>query len=404
MVRPYWKLFGRVQLVLAALSLSLILCEPAARRYGDRLQIALPLIAGACALADGRAGELMLRFVGVFTVAHGTKRLLGDSTLNTRPSGGTHGFPSAHTAAAAFGASSLLHDCLPSHPVARAVVVIAAGFVGASRIQAQAHDIWQVLAGAVLGWLGDRLLRRDSVARRGVTAGLRRIGRGLRTAPAWLRAAGTHTTVSLRLLVFALMTIIGTSATRAETELALYGGWQGVAVSDITAPSGRKTVNWRGKSLEAPPYYGLRLTRWLASGWGYGLDLNHAKAYADNPARHGYERLEFSDGLNIATLTLWYRWPENRHGIFPYAGVGAGVAVPHVDIRPNGGAHTFGCQMTGPAIQAVAGLRGDLSARWSAFVEIKATWSHHDIALDSGGKLGTDLTTGALNVGLARRF
>jgi len=168
MIRPFWKLLGRVQLVLAALSLSLILCEPAARRYGDRLQIALPVVALACAAADGRAGELLLRFTGVIAVAHGTKQLLGNTALNRRPGGGSDGFPSAHTAAAGFGASALLHDCLPPHPVARAVVVIGAGFVGASRIQAQAHDIWQVLAGAVLGWLGERVLRRDSHARRTV--------------------------------------------------------------------------------------------------------------------------------------------------------------------------------------------------------------------------------------------
>ncbi|SEM59057.1 hypothetical protein SAMN04488103_101566 [Gemmobacter aquatilis] len=184
MLAAIWRGIGRVHLVLAALALCLTVCEPTVRRYGDKLQVALPLVAWACAATDGRGAELLGRFAGVLVVAHGTKAVLGRRPLNRRPTGGGQGFPSAHTTAAAFGASAIVHDCVAGHPVARALVVMAAGFVGGSRIEVRAHDIWQVLAGGLLGWGGDRLLRRDSALRRQIMQGIRalacRLARALR--------------------------------------------------------------------------------------------------------------------------------------------------------------------------------------------------------------------------------
>lgn len=155
----------------------------------------------------------MARFAAVFLASHASKRLLGETGINTRPSGGTHGLPSAHTAAATFGASALVHECLPKVPVVQAAVILA-----------------------------------------------------------------------------------------------------------------------------------------------------------------------------------------------PYAGIGAGVAVPHVDVTPAGGPQTFGLQLAGPALQAVVGQRRDLSPRWSVFGEVKATCSRHDAELEGGGRRKSDLTTGAFNLGLNRHF
>jgi lipid A oxidase len=78
--------------------------------------------------------------------------------------------------------------------------------------------------------------------------------------------------------------------------------------------------------------------------------------------------------------------------------------VPHVDVTPTGGLRTFGYQLTGPAVQAVVGLRRDLSPKWSVFGEIKTTYSRHDAEIDGAGRLKTDLTTGAFNLGLNWRF
>lgn len=190
----------------------------------------------------------------------------------------------------------------------------------------------------------------------------------------------------------------------AEIEISLYGGFQSAPHSTVThSLDGDDFVKWEGRSFEMPPYYGLRATWWRNDKWGIGVELNHAKVYADDPASYGYDRLEFTDGHNIVTLNLWRRW-QNDTRWTPYVGAGLGVAVPHVDVQPTGEAHTFGYQLTGPAIQAVAGVSYELNERWSVFGEYKGTYSQNEADLDSGGTLSTDLITNAINLGVSLRF
>lgn len=162
----------RAQVILAVLALVLLTAPSSALRWGDRFQVALPLLAWACAGNRGEGAEFALRYAVMFTLAHGTKRSLGEIPANTRPDGGRHGFPSAHTSTAVLGASRLAHDCLRGAPLAQAAVIGAAAFTGASRIEGQRHDIWQVMAGALLGYACDRALRRPSPLRARVAAAL----------------------------------------------------------------------------------------------------------------------------------------------------------------------------------------------------------------------------------------
>ncbi len=163
----------RVHVVLAVLVFAVLNGPGNPRQIGDRLQIALPSIAFGCAVLTGSGGEYALRFATMLILAHGSKHALGQAAINIRPDGGDLGFPSAHTSASVLGASSIVHDCVTANPVAKSLVLISAGFVGASRIESDRHDIWQVLAGALLGWACDRALRRDSAARRRVGGWLR---------------------------------------------------------------------------------------------------------------------------------------------------------------------------------------------------------------------------------------
>lgn len=165
----------RLWLVLAVLALTVATAPRDAERIGDRLQVALPMVAWGCAAANGQAGEYALRFVGMWLATHGTKNALGDAPINIRPHGGGNGFPSAHTSASVFGASSLVHDCVTGNPWVQGVVIISAGYVGGSRMEAKAHDVWQVLFGALYGWLFERLLRRPSRMRTAVVAVLLRL-------------------------------------------------------------------------------------------------------------------------------------------------------------------------------------------------------------------------------------
>lgn len=165
----------RMWLVVALLGLTVLAGPRMPERIGDRLQVALPLAGWGCAAVNGQAGEYAVRFVAMWLATHGTKHGLGQAAMNIRPNGGDLGFPSGHTSASVFGASSLVQDCVTGNPVVQGVVILSAAFVGASRIEAEKHTIWQVLAGALYGWVGDRALRRPSRARTAVVRGLVRL-------------------------------------------------------------------------------------------------------------------------------------------------------------------------------------------------------------------------------------
>ena len=141
-------------------------------KLGDRLQIALPVAGLACAFANGEAVSYTLRFIGTNAVVHTFKRGLGDTDINLRPSGGLQGFPSGHTAAAVFGASYLVHECVQRNKVLQGVAIFSGVFVGASRIEAGKHFLFQVMVGALIGWLGERVL----VLFRAIRAAMRRFG------------------------------------------------------------------------------------------------------------------------------------------------------------------------------------------------------------------------------------
>ena len=105
----------------------------------------------------------------------------------------------------------------------------------------------------------------------------------------------------------------------AETELSFYTGIQEAPHSRVEGndPGGLGAFSflsaWKGRSFEAPPYYGFRATWWTRRNpnLGFGLDFSHNKVYADDATlvSNGLTTLEFSDGLNTITANVWWRWP-----------------------------------------------------------------------------------------------
>lgn len=153
-----WK----IRIILAALVLTFVISEKEVEKLGDAYQIALPVIALGCSLTNGQAVDFAIRYVAHWSIVHGSKTGLGQAEINRRPSGSLRGMPSGHTATAAFGASNLVHQCIVKNPAVSIVAILTAGFVGASRIEAEQHNIWQVLAGALVGWGSDRAFRKLS--------------------------------------------------------------------------------------------------------------------------------------------------------------------------------------------------------------------------------------------------
>lgn len=221
-------------------------------------------------------------------------------------------------------------------------------------------------------------------------------------------------TKCLAKLLFAVPVMaLSAGAAQAQFELSLYTGYQtaphSVVEGDDPGGAGELdfTAGWEGRSDEFPPYYGLRGTWWRNDLLGLGVEFNHAKVYADDETRedNGFERLEFTDGLNLFTINAFRRFPsaDGTRNWTPYVGGGVGVAIPHVDIETEGG-KTFEYQLTGPAVQWVAGVTYPLNDQWAVFGEYKGSYSQNTVDLDSGGELETNIVTNALNVGVSFNF
>lgn len=184
----------RVQIVLAVLGL-IAVTAPNPERLGDRYQVALPILALGCEVMNGSGLEYVGRYAVMFVGMHGTKRALGLNPINHRPKGGLEGFPSGHTATATFGATSLIQSCVTKAPVAQIAVALAAGYTGGSRIETRWHTLSQVMAGAIWGIFCSMAFRKDTAARRGIAAGLGRLG-------GFLSASGLSASVLPRLMRF----------------------------------------------------------------------------------------------------------------------------------------------------------------------------------------------------------
>ena len=197
----------------------------------------------------------------------------------------------------------------------------------------------------------------------------------------------------------------------AEIQLSFYLGTQEAAHSRVSGddPGGVGAFSflatWEGRSFEMPPYYGVRAIWWRNENLGFGFEINHAKVYASDATRaaSGFSVLEMTDGLNIVTANVMYRWPSEARRWTPYVGAGAGVAIPHVEVTSTGGS-VFEYQLTGPAVALIAGVSYELTDRWALFGEYKGTYSQNKMDLGSGGTMETDIVTNAVNLGVSWSF
>ncbi len=157
-----------------------------------------------------------------------------------------------------------------------------------------------------------------------------------------------------------------------------------------------KQINWYTKPFENPLYYGARVQRWQAGGrFGSMVDFVHSKVYAPLDSSYPFEgtingepapatgklsdyfdRLEWTHGHNMLTLNGLMRF-GGIGKIAPYAGVGAGISLPHSEIHVSTDpARTYEYQYTGPTAQALFGLEYRLRTG-SVFVEYKFTFADY---------------------------
>jgi lipid A oxidase len=226
----------------------------------------------------------------------------------------------------------------------------------------------------------------------------------------------------------------------AQLVLTLRQGkaWVNDADLRLSRPGGTdltlRSVRWADDSYRSPIYLGGTLTWWLHRHreWGVGLDLTHAKAIllTDDVAfaegrLHGQPvsaaldvatvvpRLELSHGLNLTTLNVYRRWagrtqpipayPDRYEpGLTIYAGLGAGVAVPHVDAVVDG-IPTRGYQLAGPALRGELGVEVPLDDNVALVGEAIVSWADLHAHLDGGGAVDVRLLVPQLTLGIALR-
>ncbi len=144
----------RRALLAAAAAVALVQPAPADPfdDFGTAMKYGLPLAAAVCAARDDRLEDFAVRGALQAAVVLGLKTWLDGRPISVRPSGEGKGFPSGHSAAAAFGAADLAGKCFPEDRAAGLGLYGAAGLAAASRVHAGEHTVQQALTGALIGF------------------------------------------------------------------------------------------------------------------------------------------------------------------------------------------------------------------------------------------------------------
>ncbi|MDP0929627.1 phosphatase PAP2 family protein [Paracoccus onubensis] len=120
--------------------------------FGTAMKYGLPAAAAICAARDDRLEDFAVRGILQAAVVLALKSWTDGTPMARRPSGEGKGFPSGHSAAAAFGAADLAGKCFRDDRFAGAAAYGAAGLTAASRVHAGEHTVEQVMTGALIGF------------------------------------------------------------------------------------------------------------------------------------------------------------------------------------------------------------------------------------------------------------
>jgi lipid A oxidase len=205
-------------------------------------------------------------------------------------------------------------------------------------------------------------------------------------------------------------------ASIAEISLGGYIGTAYTSDTDVqlSQPGGTdltfSNVSWDDESFEEPIFWGVRLTWWLENSpqWGLALEFAHPKMVAkrdevvhvsgvragtpvntNEPLSNTFSHFEFTDGYNLLTVSGIHRWGhehKKRYSFVPYVGAGAGIAIPYVETTI-AGVETREYQVTGLALQVMAGSEFFLTNPFSLFIEYKFNYSDVSANLTGGGSI-----------------
>jgi len=215
-------------------------------------------------------------------------------------------------------------------------------------------------------------------------------------------------------LIFAFVLAVYVAAAlpvKAEQEISFYAGVQNAPDSTVKGrePNGTPfhfDADWEGKPFLTPFYYGIRYANWYDDNNAWSINFTHSKAYSDDKTRDrsGFSALQFTHGINPLTVNWMHRFGYVS-GFRPYAGLGAGVAIPHTEIQsPSMLKKTYKYQYGGPAVDFMGGISYPMSNQWLLFAEYSFHYIRLNVDIDGGGNLRTNIKTNALNAGVNYAF
>jgi lipid A oxidase len=231
--------------------------------------------------------------------------------------------------------------------------------------------------------------------------------------------------------------LVDSSSAHGEVQASLFFGANFASDNDVhlTRPNltdaSFENVRWATDPFHLPghsadaPYYGARLTYWFdaAPNWGIFVDYTHTKVIAErgdvvpasgliNGAPIGpsillsnvFSHLQFTDGLNMLTLNVAYRWPVNTF-FTPYLSLGAGAAIPDVEVTNPGFPATHDYEFTGGVVHGFVGIDIAVWKPVSLFLEYGVSYAQvQDADLRGGGSISTNFNNQHINVGISYAF
>ncbi|MEE9389099.1 MAG: outer membrane beta-barrel protein [Paracoccaceae bacterium] len=211
------------------------------------------------------------------------------------------------------------------------------------------------------------------------------------------------------LTALALFAAVST-VTAEQTDLSFYSGSLSTGESRVIGndPGGAGVLNfltgWSNLSASPEFQYGMRVTWWQndAQGWGLDFDSSAVQANQNQLAANGVDTLNLSNGVNLLTVNAFRRW-SNAGALRPYVGAGVGVAIPKVEYG-SGSGQVSQLQLTGPAVQWIAGASYPVGKNLSVFGEYKGSYSLNSIDLNNGGGLSVPTQSNGINVGVSLGF
>lgn len=217
-----------------------------------------------------------------------------------------------------------------------------------------------------------------------------------------------HRTLKQFIVYFLLLVLSTLSTTPAfaswSFEAATGGAYQfpiPLTIDQNGYPQINMTAQYDTKPFSPPPYYILRVGKWL-NQQAWELEFIHHKLYLNNTTNE-VTKFNITNGYNL--LFLNHAWLDDKNKLIWRVGAGVVIAHPESIIRgqqfseTGGTLNDSGYYLAGPSVMASLGQRFYLNRHFFIELEGKLTASYAQVKISNGNADAPDVAVHA-NVGV----